>query len=101
MEVNKDLIQHVAKLAKLSFTDEEIDKITDKFENIIHMVDQLEEVDTTDTPIMTWGIDLENVLREDEPVPGPGADVLLKNAQTSRDGFIGVPTVIDESEDNA
>lgn len=101
MEVTKELVHHVANLCKLSFTDEEIPAITEKFESIIQMMNDMDEVDTSDVTPMTWGTANHNVMRPDEVAWQMDREELLANTKTKRDGFIEVPTVIDESEDNA
>lgn len=101
MEVNEALVKHVAHLAKLSFKEEEMAEITAKFESIIKMVDELEELDTSAYEARAWGNELNNVMRSDDESWVVDREVLLNNAPTARDGFIEVPTVIDESGDNA
>lgn len=100
MKVTKDLIKHVAKLSKLDFSEQELGPITEKFTEIMTMVEQLNEVDTTDLPVMNWATKETDIMRKDDPVPGMDRETLLKNTKTSYEGYIEVPTVIDENGEN-
>ena len=88
MAIGSEEVKHVAGLAKLAFKDE-----------IINMVQQLSEVDTTDVPVTTHVTDAINTLREDVAVKGTDRDLLMKNVPQSQDGYIKVPAIIDESEE--
>ncbi|MDO4680642.1 MAG: Asp-tRNA(Asn)/Glu-tRNA(Gln) amidotransferase subunit GatC [Aerococcus sp.] len=99
--INAEQYKHIAALAKLVFPEEEIENNAHVFDDILHMVDQLDEVDTTDVPVLRSGIELKNVMREDTPIPGMSRDELMKNVPSEKNGFIHVPAAFDESEDNA
>ncbi|WP_127848390.1 Asp-tRNA(Asn)/Glu-tRNA(Gln) amidotransferase subunit GatC [Lacticaseibacillus hulanensis] len=97
--ISKDDVAHVAQLARLQFTDEELQEFTGQLDEILNMVDQLSEVDTTYVPVTTQNVMLENVMREDKATfVTPRAD-LMKNAPTEKDGLIQVPAIIDKEED--
>ena len=99
MAIEESEVRHVAKLAKLSFTDHEILHFTEQMSDIIDMVEQLKEVDTTGEEVTTHGYSLVNVLREDVPVKGTDRDLLMRNVKTSEDGFIQVPAIMGEGEE--
>ena len=99
MAIEESEVRHVAKLAKLSFADHEILHFTEQMSDIIDMVEQLKEVDTTGVEVMTHGYSLVNVLREDVPVKGTDRDLLMRNVKTSEDGFIQVPAIMGEGEE--
>ena len=99
MAIEESEVRHVAKLAKLSFADHEILHFTEQMSDIIDMVEQLKEVDTTGVEVTTHGYSLVNVLREDVAVKGTDRDLLMKNVPQSQDGYIKVPAIIDESEE--
>ena len=93
MAITANEVKHVASLAKLEFTDEELQKFTGQMDEIINMVEQLGEVDTTDVP------EEVNVMREDVAVKGTDRTLLMKNVPEEKDGLIKVPAIIDESEE--
>ena len=99
MAIEESEVRHVAKLAKLSFADHEILHFTEQMSDIIDMVEQLKEVDTTGVEVTTHGYSLVNVLREDVPVRGTDRDLLMRNVKTSEDGFIQVPAIMGEGEE--
>lgn len=98
MAVTEEDIKHVAKLAKLEISADEIEHFTDQMDRIIDMVEQLSELDTDNVPIMTHGMETYSVMREDEAVPGTNRDKLLKNVKRSQDGLVKVPAIMDNSE---
>ncbi|AUJ31363.1 MAG: Asp-tRNA(Asn)/Glu-tRNA(Gln) amidotransferase subunit GatC [Liquorilactobacillus nagelii] len=97
MAINADEVKHVAGLAKLAFSETELQKFTGQMDEIIKMVQQLSEVDTTNVPVTTHVTDAENVLRPDKAQSGVDRDLLMKNVPDSQDGYIKVPAIIDES----
>lgn len=101
MAITEEEVRHVAKLSKLEFRSDEIEAFTKGLSDIIDMVEQLDEVDTTDIPITTHGFELKNVLRKDIAEKGTDRDLLFKNVKTAEDGMIQVPAMIDGEEEGA
>ncbi|MBM7711628.1 Asp-tRNA(Asn)/Glu-tRNA(Gln) amidotransferase subunit GatC [Enterococcus xiangfangensis] len=101
MAINEEQVKHVAKLAKLSFSDDELAGFTDQLGKIIDMVEQLGEVDTEGVPFTSNVSAMINVMREDVAAPGWSRDELMKNVPESEDGFIKVPAIIDNGEAGA
>ena len=99
MAITANEVKHVASLAKLEFTDEELQKFTGQMDEIINMVEQLGEVDTTDVPVTSTVTEEVNVMREDVAVKGTDRTLLMKNVPEEEDGLIKVPAIIDESEE--
>ena len=99
MAITANEVKHVASLAKLEFTDEELQKFTGQMDEIINMVEQLGEVDTTDVPVTSTVTEEVNVMREDVAVKGTDSTLLMKNVPEEKDGLIKVPAIIDESEE--
>ncbi|MEG1503004.1 MAG: Asp-tRNA(Asn)/Glu-tRNA(Gln) amidotransferase subunit GatC [Enterococcus sp.] len=101
MAINEEQVKHVAKLAKLSFSDDELAGFTDQLGKIIDMVEQLEAVDTEGVPFTSNVSASINVMREDVAAPGWSRDELMENVPESEDGFIKVPAIIDNGEAGA
>ena len=99
MAITANEVKHVASLAKLEFTDEELQKFTGQMDEILKMVEQLGEVDTTDVPVTSTVTEEVNVMREDVAVKGTDRTLLMKNVPEEKDGLIKVPAIIDESEE--
>ncbi|MFC5974192.1 Asp-tRNA(Asn)/Glu-tRNA(Gln) amidotransferase subunit GatC [Carnobacterium antarcticum] len=101
MMINEENVKHVALLAKLEFQDEEITRFTQQIDDIINMVEQLEELDTTDVPVTTHGLQTYSVMRKDVAVPGTDREKLFENVKSAKDGLIKVPAMIDNGEAGA
>ncbi|MDN7146099.1 Asp-tRNA(Asn)/Glu-tRNA(Gln) amidotransferase subunit GatC [Liquorilactobacillus mali] len=99
MAISASEVEHVAGLAKLAFTDEELQKFTGQMDEIIGMVQQLSEVDTDGIPVTTHVTDATGVMREDVAVSGTPREELMRNVPQHQDGYIKVPAIIDESEE--
>ena len=96
MAITANEVKHVASLAKLEFTDEELQKFTGQMDEIINMVEQLGEVDTTDVPVTSTVTEEVNVMREDVAVKGTDRTLLMKNVPEEKDGLIKVPAISEE-----
>jgi aspartyl-tRNA(Asn)/glutamyl-tRNA(Gln) amidotransferase subunit C len=95
MEITREQAQYIAKLAKLSFNGEELDKIAVDMQSILEFAREINALDTSNVPAMEHVLPMQNVLREDsEPVPFP-REALLQNAPEQMDGCFAVPKVIE------
>ncbi len=89
-------VEHVAHLARLHLTGEEIDRMLTQLSNILEAVDTLQQVDTSHVGPTASVIQLENVMREDEARLGLTREAALANAPLRDDPFLRVPTVLQE-----
>lgn len=95
MEITREQAQYIAKLAKLSFTGEELDKIALDMESILGFAKEINALDTSNITAMEHVLPIHNVLRADsEPLPF-SREELLKNAPEQMDGCFMVPKVIE------
>ena len=101
MAISEEQVKHVAKLAKLSFSDDELHEFTSQLGKIIDMVETLEEVDTEGVPFTSNVAETINVMREDIAAEGWNRQELMRNVPESEDGFIKVPAIIDNGEAGA
>jgi aspartyl-tRNA(Asn)/glutamyl-tRNA(Gln) amidotransferase subunit C len=89
-------VEHVAHLARLGLTDEELTRLEGQLNHILEQYAILAELPTDDIPPTAQTIELENILREDVVQPSLPLEAVLGNAP-SRDGdFIVVPAILDE-----
>lgn len=89
-------VQKLAKLSALTLTDEQVKTMSDELTEILHYVEQLEEVDTEGVEPTYQVNGLENVTRRDEIIDyGVSQENLLKNAPAQQDGSIKVPRVLE------
>jgi aspartyl-tRNA(Asn)/glutamyl-tRNA(Gln) amidotransferase subunit C len=89
-------VEHVAKLARLRFTKEELEKFTRQFNQILEYMEKLNELDTSNVEPLSHVIELHNVLREDRARPSYPREEVLKNAPAHDGKFFKVPKVIGE-----
>ena len=94
MELNKETTKKIAQLAKLSFSEEELEDIQHDLSQMIGFVEKLNEIDTMGVQPLTHISNVENRLREDEVKGSIAAEDALKNAPSSLDQFFTVPKVI-------
>jgi len=95
MELTKKEVLHIANLARLSFSDEEIEKFTKDLISIVHFADKLNELDTTDIEPTAHTLPIQNVFRKDEARPSFDRDKMLQNAPTKDAGCYSVPKVVE------
>ncbi|MCS7013384.1 MAG: Asp-tRNA(Asn)/Glu-tRNA(Gln) amidotransferase subunit GatC [Chloroherpetonaceae bacterium] len=98
MAVTKRDVEHIAALAKLSFSEEEKEKLTAELNSVLRYMEKLNALDTEQIEPLQNMNERVNVLREDEPVPPTPNTVALQNAPDSQDRFFKVPKVISQSE---
>lgn len=101
MAISEEQVKHVAKLAKLSFPEDDLKEFTQQLGKIIDMVELLEEVDTEGVPFTSNVVETVNVMRPDRAVAGWDRDELMRNVPEKEDGFIKVPAIIDNGEAGA
>jgi len=90
-------VRHVAKLARLICSDEEIHRFTEQLGAILEYVAQLEQVDTTGVEPLAHCLPVHNVFREDQVRPGLTNEQVLANAP-QRDGpFFAVPKILEDA----
>ena len=94
MSVTKDEVKHIAKLAKLNFSDEEMVKYTEDLNKILEYVDKLNELNTENIEPLSHPMEGLNVFREDILRKSVSTEDALKNAPESTHEYFKVPKVI-------
>jgi aspartyl-tRNA(Asn)/glutamyl-tRNA(Gln) amidotransferase subunit C len=95
MALSRDEVRWVAHLARLELSNAELATLTLQLSAIVDYVDQLQQVPTDGIEPLAHPLPIHNVFREDEPVPSLTVDEALVNAPDRRDGFYGVPAVLE------
>ncbi len=97
MKLTKKEIEHIATLARLKLTDEELKKYGSQLSDVLSYIDQLKEVDTEDTEPTAQVTGLQNVLREDVIEDWDKQEIkeALKMAPEIEDRQIKVKRVLD------
>lgn len=87
---------HVAGLARLALTDEELDRFTDQLGAVLEHAADVASVDTEGVAPTAHPLPLVNVLRDDTVVPGLARDEVLAQAPAVEDGRFRVPRILGE-----
>jgi len=96
VSISKEQVQHVARLARLSLNQEEVERFTVQLNDILRFVEKLNELDTEDVEPTSHVLPMANVLREDEVRPSWPREKALVNAPEQKDGMFRVPPVFEE-----
>ena len=94
MALSKEEVLHVAKLARLEFSPEEIEKYQQELNDILNYIDMLNEVDAAEIKPLAQVNDDTNNLREDEVRKSLTVEEALLNAPEDEDGAVIVPKVV-------
>jgi aspartyl-tRNA(Asn)/glutamyl-tRNA(Gln) amidotransferase subunit C len=93
MAITRDQVLHVARLARLELSEEEVGRLGEQLSAILDAVGRVSELDLEGVEPTSHPLDLANVLGDDEPRPSLARDDALRNAPDPEDGFFGVPAV--------
>ena len=96
MEISKEQVEHVAKLARLEVSENEKAMFARQLSAILTYMDQLKEVDTEGVEPTATVLPTENVFREDEVKPSLTQERALANAPDQADGFFRVPKILED-----
>lgn len=94
MAISEEEVLHIAKLANLNLSKEEIEKYTDDMTEILGFANMINSVNTDNVSETIAANEKYNVFRKDEIVQTVDKDVLLQNAPSKDDGMFIIPKVI-------
>jgi len=94
--LDSSLVRHVAHLARLEVSEEEVARFADQLSSILNYMEQLNELDTAGIQPTAHAVRLTNVFREDQVRPGWDQDRALQNAPARHGEFFKVPKVLDQ-----
>jgi aspartyl-tRNA(Asn)/glutamyl-tRNA(Gln) amidotransferase subunit C len=90
--IEREQVLHVAKLARLRLSEAEMEKMAGELSGILEHVDRIGELELDDVPPTSHVIELENVLRPDEPRPSWPRDDVLAQAPDPAESAFRVPS---------
>ena len=96
MALTRDEVAHLARLARLDLSPDELDRMAGQLDAILGAVARVSEVATADVPPMSHAVPLTNVLRADEVVPGLSPADALACAPAVEEQRFRVPRILDE-----
>lgn len=94
--ISRDDVAHLARLARLAVTDDELDLFAGQLDVILGAVARVGEVAAADIPPTTHAVPLSNVLRPDVVVASLPRDAVLAGAPAVEDDKFRVPRILDE-----
>jgi aspartyl-tRNA(Asn)/glutamyl-tRNA(Gln) amidotransferase subunit C len=94
MAVTLKDVEHVARLARLAFSEEEKQRLTTQLNAILEHMEQLNALDTSAVEPLAQVVESANVLRDDVIVPGLTRGEAMRNAPQRNEKFFKVPKVI-------
>jgi aspartyl-tRNA(Asn)/glutamyl-tRNA(Gln) amidotransferase subunit C len=90
--IDREQVLHVAKLARLKLSDEEVERMSGELSAILEHVDNINELDLEGVEPTTHVVPLENVLREDVPRPSLPRERALEQAPDADESGFRVPS---------
>jgi len=91
MPITRDDVLHVAKLAELDLTDEEVDRFQQQLSAILEAVGKVSQLELADVPPTSHPLSVVNVFAADEPRPSLPLDDVFANAPAREDDLFRVP----------
>ena len=95
--ITRDDVAHVARLARLDVTDEEVETFTGQLAAVLDHARDVEALDTEGVPPTAHPLPLENVFRDDVPQPSLDRDEVLAMAPAAEEGRFRVPRILGEA----
>ena len=89
--ITKEEVLHVARLARLELTDDEVAKFQEQLSDILEAVSKVSELDLADVPPTAHPLEIENAWAEDEPRPCLPLDEVFANAPDRDEDYFRVP----------
>ena len=98
MAIDRKTVEHIAHLAQLGLTEQELDSITPELDAIIGYFDKLNELDMEQIADSESLEEVHRAMRKDQARPGLSTEQVLNNAPDRYENFFRVPKVIDKDQ---
>jgi aspartyl-tRNA(Asn)/glutamyl-tRNA(Gln) amidotransferase subunit C len=95
MSLTQDEVRHIARLARLGLSPEEVERFRDQLSTILDHFQGLDAFDTDGVPPTAQSFDLTNVERDDASRPSAPREEVLANAPRDEGGYIRVRAVLE------
>jgi aspartyl-tRNA(Asn)/glutamyl-tRNA(Gln) amidotransferase subunit C len=90
--IDREQVLHVARLARLQLSDDEVDSMVGELSNILEHIERISELDLEGVPPTSHVVEVANALRADEPRPSLPREVILAAAPAHTDEGFLVPS---------
>ncbi len=95
MKLSREEVLHIARLARVALTEEEITRFSEQLSNLLENFEVLQQVDTTDVPPTAQSVALQSIMREDEVAPSLPSEDILANAPRREGDYFRVRAVLE------
>jgi len=95
MKLSHEEVRHIAELAKLGITDEEVEQFSEQLSAILEYAEMINRLDTDAIPPTAQVIELRNVMRDDESRPSSPVEEILANAPRRGDDRFQVQAILE------
>jgi aspartyl-tRNA(Asn)/glutamyl-tRNA(Gln) amidotransferase subunit C len=96
--ISREDVEHLARLARLAVTDEELDRFAGQLDQVLTAVARVGEASAADVPPTSHAVPLTNVLRPDVVTPSLPRDAVLAGAPAAEDDRFRVPRILGDAE---
>ena len=96
MGIDRSAVEHVARLARLALSAEEIDRMSIELAHILEHAERIQALDLDAVEPTAHALPIRNVTRSDEPRPSLPDEVVTANAPAAEEGRFRVPRLIEE-----
>ena len=96
MKLSREEVLHIARLARVGVTDEDVDRLSEQLSNILENFEALQQVDTENVLPTAQSIILQNVTRDDSVIPSMSPEDVLANAPRQEQDHFKIKAVLEE-----
>lgn len=96
MSIDRETVDHVARLARLALSDEERERLREQLSAILEHINVIAEADTSAVAASANILPMQNVMTGDKSRPSFATEELLANSPAQEDGYFRVRAVMDE-----
>lgn len=94
MDIGKEQIEHIAKLARLGISEEEKEQYAKDLARILDYFKKLERADTEDVTPIAQITNLRNIVRQDKGIDFKDKEIIIRNSPEQKDNFIKVKSIL-------
>ena len=94
VKINKEVVEHIAEVARLKLTDREIEKFSKELKEVIEAFSKIDKVNTEDIETSLQPIELKNMLREDKKEKCFSQEEALSLTDNKKDGYFKGPKAV-------
>lgn len=95
MSIDRETVNHVAELARLALSDDELQRLQEQLSLILEHINVIAEADTSQVPATAHILPIDTIMRADQPIAPANTVELVENAPAHEDSYIRVRAVLD------